>query len=308
MPMCTREKRKRNSLAKWPVIFIAPFGISYILFFLYPLFSSFYISLTNWSAMNMMQREFVGFQNYIRVFQDKMFWKSIVNTLRITLWGMPITIICGLLVAVMMYRLTRFRQVIQTINFLPYITMPTAIGMIFANLFAMNTGAINLILEKLGWMTERINWLGSAQFAYIVVIIMFIWKNFGYFMVLYLSGLSTIPNECYEAAKLDGANSRQIFFKITMPLLRPINTFILVQGSIGCLQLFDEARTLILGSGSDVEGGPGRSLMTIIWYFYNVSFKDNSRFGYGAAIAFSLLVIIAAVAFLSLKIMTRKEE
>ena len=139
------------------------------------------------------------------------------------------------------------------------------------------------------------------------MIISDIWKNFGYFMVLYLSGLSTISGEYYDAAKVDGANAVQCFFKITLPLLRPITTFVVVQGAIGGFQLFDEAKTLVSGSGSTIVGGPGRSLLTIVWYFYDSSFQNNSRYGYGAAIAFSMLIIIAAISFLNVRLLREKE-
>ena len=222
--------------------------------------------------------------------------------------AMPLTIISGLLVAVLMFNIVKGRQLIQTINFLPYITMPVAIGLIFANMFNTNIGAVNGILTKLGITSENINWLGDSKYAFIVVILICIWKNFGYFMVLYLSGLSTINSEYYDAAKVDGANAVQSFFKITLPLLRPITTFVVVQGAIGGFQLFDEAKTLVSGSGSTIVGGPGRTLLTIVWYFYDCSFQNNSRYGYGAAIAFSMLIIIAAISFINIRLLREKGE
>ena len=161
---------------------------------------------------------------------------------------------------------------------------------------------------KMGIITDKINWLGDSRYAFIVVILICIWKNFGYFMVLYLSGLSTINNEYYDAAKVDGANAVQVFFKITLPLLRPITTFVVVQGAIGGFQLFDEAKTLVSGSGSTIVGGPGRTLLTIVWYFYDCSFQNNSRYGYGAAIAFSMLIIIAIISFINMRFLREKGE
>lgn len=128
--------------------------------------------------------------------------------------AMPLTIISGLLVAVLMFHIIKGRQLIQTINFLPYITMPVAIGLIFANMFNTNIGAVNGFLMRMGIITDKINWLGDSRYAFIVVILICIWKNFGYFMVLYLSGLSTINNEYYDAAKVDGANAVQVFLRL----------------------------------------------------------------------------------------------
>lgn len=302
------KSRKKNKLAKWPYIFVAPFIITYIAFYMYPMLYSFFISFTDWTAIKIDDLQFVGLQNYVRVFtDDPLFWKSILNTLKIMLIAMPLTIVSGLIVAVLMFNMVKGRQLIQTVNFLPYITMPVAIGLIFANMFNTNIGMVNRTLEKLGFAGEKINWLGDSRYAFLVVIIICIWKNFGYFMVLYLSGLSTISSEYYDAAKVDGANALQSFFKITLPLLKPITTFVIVQGAIGGFQLFDEAKTLVSGSGSTIVGGPGRSLLTIVWYFYDCSFQNNSRYGYGAAIAFGMLLIIAAISFINVRLLRDKE-
>lgn len=300
--------RKRNPLRKWPYIFVAPFVITYLMFYLYPMVFSFGISLTDWTAVDMDTRNFVGIKNYIRVFtDDPMFWKSVLNTIKIMLIAMPLTIIAGLLMAVLMFNIIKCRQFIQTVNFLPYITMPVAIGLIFANMFNMNIGPVNQILEKLGILKEGLNWLGDSHYAFWVVILMCMWKNFGYFIVIYLSGLSTISGEYYDAAKVDGANAVQRFFKITLPLLRPITTFVIVQGAIGGFQLFDEAKNLVSGAGSNIVGGPGRSLLTIVWYFYDTSFQNNSRYGYGAAIAFSMMLIIGVISLINVSLLNRRE-
>ena len=138
--------QKRNPLAKWTFIFLAPFLLSYLCFTLYPTLYSFYISLTDWSAVDMANRTYIGFRNYIRIFtQDKLFWKSIYNTFRLLL-SMPITIIAGLLMSVLMYSLKRCRQFFQTVNFLPYIITPIAIGLLFAFLFDWNIGLVNQAL------------------------------------------------------------------------------------------------------------------------------------------------------------------
>ena len=304
-----KKNKKIKKLGKWPYLFIAPFLLSYLSFYMYPMLYSFIISFTDWTAVKLNEKTFVGLQNYIRVFtKDPLFWKSILNTIKIMIIAMPLTIISGLLVAVLMFHIIKGRQLIQTINFLPYITMPVAIGLIFANMFNTNICAVNGFLMKMGIITDKINWLGDSRYAFIVVILICIWKNFGYFMVLYLSGLSTINNEYYDAAKVDGANAVQVFFKITLPLLRPITTFVVVQGAIGGFQLFDEAKTLVSGSGSTIVGGPGRTLLTIVWYFYDCSFQNNSRYGYGAAIAFSMLIIIAIISFINMRFLREKGE
>ena len=300
--------KKHNPLAKWPFIFLAPFLLSYLCFTLYPTLYSFYISLTDWSAVDMANRTYIGFRNYARVFtQDKLFWKSIYNTFRLLLLSMPVTIIAGLLMSVLMYSLKRCRQFFQTVNFLPYIITPVAIGLLFAFLFDWNIGLVNQALLSLGLIRENLNWLGNAAYAPYVVSLMVIWKNFGYFMVLYMAGLSTIPEELYEAATVDGSNAVHTFFHITFPMLRPIHVFVVINGIIGGLQLFDEPIQAFIGNGMNVVGGPRRSVLTAVWYFYDTSFRNNSRYGYGAAVAFALFLIIACVSLINVKLFNRKE-
>ena len=300
---------KTNSMAKWPFIFLAPFLLSYIMFSLYPALYSFYISLTGWSASNMLSKPFVGLGNYIRIFTaDKTFWVSVLNTLKLMLIAIPATVISGLLMAVLMQTLRRGKQTVQTINFMPYIVTPVAIGLIFSFLFDWNAGLLNALLQQLGLIGENINWLGDTRYAPFVVGLMIIWKNFGYFMVLYMAGLSTIPTDLYEAAKVDGANSVQSFFHITLPMLRPITVFVVINSLIGGLQLFDEAQQVFAGNGITIVGGPKRCCLTAVWYFFDTAFRNNSRYGYGAAIAFSLFIIIAIISLINMKVLNRKED
>ena len=139
-----KKNKKIKKLGKWPYLFIAPFLLSYLSFYMYPMLYSFIISFTDWTAVKLNEKTFVGLQNYIRVFtKDPLFWKSILNTIKIMIIAMPLTIISGLLVAVLMFHIIKGRQLIQTINFLPYITMPVAIGLIFANMFNTNIGDVS---------------------------------------------------------------------------------------------------------------------------------------------------------------------
>ena len=299
--------KSKNRLAKWPYIFLAPFVLSFFAFTIYPIFYSLYVSLTNWTAINVAERRFVGLQNYQRVIQDPLFWMALRNTVRLMVMAIPATAICGLLMAVLMSSIKKGRPFFQTINFLPYIITPVAVGFMFSYLFDANIGPVNSLLSFLGLTTKNINWLGSRQYASWVVAFMMVWKNFGYFMILYLSGLSTIPDELYEAAHVDGANFFQSFFKITLPLLKPITIFVIINSCINGFQLFDEPVQVFLGAGNRAVGGPERSVLTVIWYFYDVAFLNHSQYGYGSAVAFSLFVIIALISLTNVKILNRKE-
>lgn len=297
-----------RSLRKWPYIFLLPFFFCYFAFNLYPILYSFATSFMKWSALDITNRSFVGLTNYAKVIKDSLYSKALVNTAILMLLSLPLTIISGMLMAVMIDGLRRHKNLIQTIAFMPYITTPMAIGLMFAYLFDWNVGTINVVLKDLGLIEEHINWLGNASYTRYVVALMCIWKNFGYFMVLYMSGLSSISGEYYEAAKVDGANGIQTFFRITVPLLRPITVFAIVNGCIGGFNLFDEPLQLIAGTGSTVVGGPRRSILTMVWYFYNVSFQNSSNYGYGSAIAFTSFAIVAVLSLINVKVLNRKED
>jgi ABC-type sugar transport system permease subunit len=258
----------------------------------------------------MNSRRFVGMRNYVKIFtDDPLFFQAVFNTVRVILFTIPLQIIIGLLIAILLDSLGKSRRVFQTLNFLPYITTPIAIGFVFSFLFDWNVGTVNVILQELHLIKENINWLGSKSWAPVVVVIMVVWRHFGYYMVLYLSGLASIPDELYEAAMVDGTNPVQRFFRITLPMLRHITVFVIINSFISGFQLFDEPFRLFTGvTGQGTIGGPGRSMLTMMWYFYDTAFQNNSRYGYGAAIAFSLCLIIAVIALFNVKILNRKED
>lgn len=289
----------------WPVVFIAPFIIFFFTFNLFPIIYSFFLSFTDWNGIG--EKVFVGLDNYIRIFtKDATFLKSLWNTLYIMMLGFPISVFLGLLIAAFLSNLKKFRNLFQTINFLPYITTPVAIGLIFTFLFDWNTGIINRIIEFFGG--EGINWLGNAKFAPIVIGIMIIWKCTGYYMALYLAGITSISTDIYEAAKVDGAGTVKTFFKITMPLLKPITIFITITSLIYALQLFDEPNLMFNVSTTSIIGGPDRSCLTMVWNFYDVAFGSTARLGYGSAVSSTLFIIIVAASLFGMRFMNRKEE
>lgn len=303
--------KKKNRINIWPYIFLAPFFIFYIAFNLYPTLFSFYISLTNWDALaGISNKKFVGFSNYINLFtNDKFFYKAIGNTLLFMVAYIPFVIIIGLVLAVVLFNMKKFRRTFQTLNVLPYITTPVAIGVIFAFMFDWSTGIVNKILVHFGILQEGINWLGVGNYARIVVIIMLIWKSFGYYFVVYLAGLSTIPEELSEAAAVDGATPRQIFFHITLPYLKPITVFLVITSIISGLQLFDEPMLLFSGnSGGGIIGGPGRACLTGALYFFDKSFTSTSSYGYGAAISYGIFIFILLFSTVGFKLFKTGEE
>ena len=304
-----KGKIRKNSLKKWPYIFLLPYVAFYILFFVYPTINSFFISLTDWdSVVGAANRQFVGLANYIRLFtQDKLFYKALGNTFMFMIIYIPILIMGGLLLAVLLYKLKKTSRLFQTVNMLPYIMTPVAIGIIFSFLFDWSTGIINNFLLYIGILEEGINWLGSEKTARLVVILLIVWKNLGYYLLIYLAGLSTIPNEISEAAMVDGANKFQVFWKITVPYLKPITIFLVFTSVISGFQLFDEPYLLFSSIKSNV-GGPGRSCLTLMMYFFEQTFKSSTKLGYGAAVSYGIFVIVLIFSLVLSKIINKKEE
>ncbi len=303
------KKYSEKTLAKWPIIFLSPFFIFYFLFFVYPILYSFFISLTDWDTIKgVNNRQLIGFANYVKVLtSDKLFWKSMGNTFMFMAIYIPILLFCGIGLATLLYKLNKSRRLFQTINILPYITTPIAIGMIFSFMFDWSTGIVNSILISTNLIETGINWLGSPLTARFVVILLIIWKNLGYYVLIYLAALSTVPTDVSEAAMVDGATSRQIFWKITMPHLRPITNFLILTSIISGFQLFDEPYLLFSNINSSL-GGPARSCLTTMMYFYDQTFKSSTTFGYGAAISYSIFIIILIVSVVVAKFINQKEE
>ena len=178
--------------------------------------------------------------------------------------------------------------------------------MLFQLLFDYNNGTVNQILMALGIIEKPVYWLGFPVTAKIVVITLIIWRMYGYMMVMFLTGLSTIPDELYEAARVDGSSWFHSFRTITVPLLRPIVIFVVTMSTIGGWKLFDEARLLF--QGNNLPGaGPDNSILTIVMYFYNTAF-NRFEFAYGSSMGYILFLIIAAFSFIFMKITNRGEK
>ena len=309
--MTERKKgvRRHSTLAKWPYVYMAPFFLAYFMFFVFPTIYSLVISFTDWdSLVGEKGRKFVGLANYVRIFtKDKLFFKSIGNTFLFMIVYIPILIIGSLVLATMLYQLKWGRRLFQTVNILPYITTPVAIGVIFSTMFDTTTGIVNKVLEVLEIISQDINWLGDPTLARVVVILIIVWKNMGYYLLIYFAGLATIPDDIIEAAKVDGANTWQVFWKITVPFLRPITVFLILTSIISGFQLYDEPYLLYSSQNSTV-GGPGRACMTSMIYFYDQTFKSSTKLGYGAAISYAIFIVILIVSFLVSKIINKKDE
>ena len=292
------QEIKRNKVA---YVYIAPFYILFTIFGLFPILAGFYISFFRWDGLRPMR--FHGLNNYINLMQDSMFWLSLRNTAFIGLISHVPILLGGLILAYMLnLRVIKGKNVFKTFYFMPLVTSSVAISIVFQNMFGFHFGTINYLLGFLG--INPIGWLiGSGEHLRTAIIIMFSWRWIGWNMVIYLAGMQGINNDIYEAARVDGANHVQTLTRITMPLLKPIILFTLVQSTIGTLNLFVEPFVLTGGFG----GGPNNRGMTVMMYLLNQAPQGGSLFGYASAIAY-VLTIIAMIISLTLLRVSRDDD
>ena len=266
-------------------LFILPTYIGFLIFILYPLIESIRISFLEFSILR--DSTYIGLDNYAAMLTDSRLRTVYINTVVFTVLAVFFNAGIGLLLAVMLNRrLPRvIRNLYRSIFFFPVLIAHTYIAVIWRFLYQEDTGVINYYLSFFG--VEPIPWLGHVHWAMAAIIIMDVWKNTGFAMLVFLAGLQSIPHEYYEAAQLDGANERQLFTRITIPLLSPSIFFILVIFMIGALQVFDSIIVL-------TDGGPGDATRSVVMYIYQQAFQ-RLDFGYAAAVSWTLFLVIMAV-------------
>ncbi len=276
-------------------LFILPTYIGFVIFILYPLIESMRISFQEFSLLR--GSTYVGLDNYVQMFADARLRIVYVNTIIFTLFAVFFNAGIGLLLAVMLNRRlpTLMRNLYRSIFFFPVLIAHTYIAVIWRFLYQQDTGVINYYLGVLG--IDPIPWLSNTHWAMAAIIILDVWKNTGFAMLVFLAGLQSIPHEYYEAAQLDGANERQLFFRITIPLLSPTIFFILVIFMIGALQVFDTIIVL-------TAGGPGDATRSVVLYIYEIAFRTFNM-GYAAAVSMTLFAIILVLTALQFWISRR---
>lgn len=280
-------ERKQN-FTGWVFLLPATILIAWMSF--YPMIQAFILSLQTGMGINL---KFNGFANYARILKDPTFKQTLSNTFLYLIIQVPIMLILGLMFASMLNNKDlRFKGLFRTCIFLPCATSLVSYAMIFRSLFA-NDGFINTVLRGLGM--HPIMWFSNAWTARAVIIIALVWRWTGYNMVFYLSGMQNIEYSIYEAAKIDGASPLQTFFKITVPLLKPMILLTTITSTNGTLQLFDESLNL-------TNGGPGKSTMTMSHYIYNMSFVQSPNFGYAVAMSILILIMVAILALIQMKV------
>lgn len=279
----TSKKMKSRLKKLKPYGYIMPLGILLCTFYVLPIIMSVFFSFTKYNIM--APPTFIGFDNYSKLLEDKTLITSIVNTMKFSIVVVPIQTILSLLLAVWINSRasSRAAKFAKSAIFIPVLSSMVLIGMLWKSLLSGDTSPINQILSIFG--LSATNLLGNSKTALPTLMFISIWKNVGYFMVIYISALMDVPKSYYEASRVDGATKWQEFKSITLPLLKPTTIMVVFLGVIWSLQVFDLVYTL-------TGGGPGMSTMTIVMHAYNLNFK-NFNSGYAMAVANVLFFIIA---------------
>lgn len=281
---------QKYSLTGWG--FLAPAAILICVMNFYPMIQALVLSFQTGIGNNL---KFGGLSNYARLLKDPVFRTALVNNFVYLIIQVPIMLILALILAsVLNIKDLKGKGIFRTAIFLPCCTSLVSYAIIFKTLFSYD-GYVNTVLMNLGLISERVNWLSQEGSAKVIIILALIWRWTGYNMVFYLAGLQNIDDSLYEAAKIDGANAIQSFFKITVPMLKPTILLTTIMSTNGTLQLFDESVNL-------TGGGPANSTLTMSHYIYKASFEYNPQFGYAAAMSYVIFILVAILAFVQMKV------
>ncbi len=303
----TRMKRSWGEVKKkrwaYAYAFISPFYILFAIFSVYPIIFSIYLSFTKWKGMG--PKVFVGLENYRRLFGDPIFWQSIRNSVIIFFMYVPIMTLLALILAVILNaKFVRFFQVFRTMIFIPYVTTMIAVGFVFRMMLNAKYGLFNTVLTSIG--IPAVPWLENVWWARVSISLLIIWAWLGYNMVIMQAGLQTIPKDLVEAATIDGANQVQAFFRITVPLMRPIILFSIILSTIGSFGLFNEVYALTAGKQLGQLGGPMYATITPVVYIYQQAFQSY-KFGYASAVSYVYFAIIFVLTLLQLRYFGRED-
>ncbi|HLN63188.1 MAG TPA: sugar ABC transporter permease [Symbiobacteriaceae bacterium] len=296
LPVGTTKYTRRKFWADTALayLFLLPALLVIGTFVFYPVIYAFFLSLTSADPMTIRTGtiESVGLANYKEIFQDPVFWKAVKNTIIFVVGTVPVQIILSLFIALGLNKGLRFRSFYRLAFFVPYVTTTVAISMVWAWIFHDQWGLLNYILSWFGAKPQL--WLSDPKWTMFTIIIMSIWKTLGYTAVLFLAGLQNVDRELYNAAKVDGANSTQMFWNVTWPMLTPTTFFVSITALIGAFKVFTEIFVLYGG-----RPGPAYAGVTMVFYVYERAFTDY-RFGYASAAAYVLFFMVMAVTLFQL--------
>ena len=294
-PTSSWQRRWLNGESITALLFILPSLIGFTIFYAVPAVRGVWISFTDWDLLR--PAKFIGIENYVDLFSDKDFWNALLVTLYYVLLNIPLQTVLAMIIAVMMSRLTK-SMVIRALIILPWLMPPVVVGLIWLWLLDPNLGIVNAGLKALG--LPVIAFFGLPQYAMPTIAMINIWEYVGYTALLIFAGLQSIPGSVYEAASIDGASENQMFWKVTVPLLRPVLVFVVVTSVIGSFQIFD---TIAITT----KGGPVNATQVMNYYIYEQAF---SRFnmGYATALSMVLFLILIFVSMMQMRLMRAGES
>ncbi|TRO56958.1 carbohydrate ABC transporter permease [Streptomyces sp. IB201691-2A2] len=284
---------------------ISPFYLLFLAFGLIPVGFSLYLSFHRWDGLGSMQ--YAGLSQYKYLLSDTDFWSSIGNT--IIIWALATfpMIFLAMVTAVMLNSAVRFKKIYRFAFFLPNVTSVVAVAIIFGSVFSTNFGLVNALLQAVG--LDQVAWLNTPWGIKVAIATLMTWQWTGYNAIIFLAGLQTIPGELYEAARVDGAGPIQTFFRITLPMMRPVLLFVLVISTVTGLQSFSEPQVLLqtTANESTFSGGPDHAGRTMVLYFFQQTF-DNNDFGYGAAVAWGIFLVVVIFSIINWRLVQRRGE
>lgn len=304
-----KRNSKLTAYNNWGYAFVAPFVIVFLIFSVYPVLRTLYLSFTDLKVMG--DPHFIGLKNYIRVVTDKFFWKALWNTVRI--WSVNIVLQLGLAFLLMMvfsdikYKMAGL-PVFRVLYYLPNLIAATSVAFLFKTLLDWRYGTFNILLnfifKSFGGHYAPIDWLGSNATAGHTIAVIQSWMWFGNSFIMLMAGVQGISKDYFEAAAIDGAGRWTIFGKITLPLIKPIMMYVAITSLIGGLQMFD--LPFLMSETSSASYG---SVQTVMMYLYKFGFTSGTvQTGYASAIAYALFLIILSVSILQIKLFNRKEK
>ncbi|WP_099361638.1 carbohydrate ABC transporter permease [Fredinandcohnia onubensis] len=293
--MNVRSKKEKSKI----FLFTLPALLIYIVFLIIPMIGAIYFSVVNWNGIKGSPLEYVGLDNYLYVFQDKGFLISLKNMFYMVVFSVIFHTPIALLLAVAINSKFKGYRFFKVVYFVPTIFPLTAIGLLWYFIFMPN-GSLNSFLDLIGLAEITKGWLIDPSTAMGTIIFVNIWAGIGYYMVILLAGLTTIPNEIYEAAEIDGASPSKKFFHITVPMLKPIITLCILMDIIGTVKVFDLIFVM-------TEGGPNglTNLPTTLMYYEAFRYGN---YGVGSAIGIIILIIALILTIGSEAVMNRKEK
>ena len=297
------RSRTSRAEARAGLAFVAPALGLIVLFFVVPVVAGFLLAATDFDIYgigDLSTARFVALSNFTALLHDPVFWQALGNTFYFVLVGGPLSVGVSLGAALLVNaRLARFKGVFRTVYFAPVVTTMVAVAVVWRYLYHPRFGLLNQLLALVG--LPDVNWLGDPRWAMPAIILMAVWKNFGYNMIIFVAGLQGIPTTLYEAARVDGAGPWQQFRRITVPALRPMLVFVGVITMIGYFQLFTEPYVLTGGTG-----GPLNATLSLVMYMYKQGFRWWN-IGFAAAVALVLFFIILAGTLVQMRLQRERE-